>query len=129
MADRTPDRPIHSPDPSGDDAPRWATAAPGADPAPTPPGPAAPRPPRRRPRRRLPAEILTDGEVRALMAACDPDTVIGLRHRALLAVLYRAGLRIAEVPITYHFTNSSLRREIVTEALRTCGRLWRDGGP
>jgi len=38
--------------------------------------------------------------------------------------LYRAGLRIAEVPITYRFTNSSLRSRIVVEALRTCGRLW-----
>jgi site-specific recombinase XerD len=55
----------------------------------------SPRRLRQRPRRRLPAEVLTDKEVRALLAACD-DTVIGLRHRALLAVLYRAGLRISE---------------------------------
>jgi len=45
-------------------------------------------------------------------------------HVEALAHLYRAGLRIAEVPISYRFTNSSLRREIVVEALRTCGRLW-----
>jgi dolichol-phosphate mannosyltransferase len=46
-------------------------------------------------------------------------------HIEALAYVYRAGLAIAEVPITYRFTNSSLRREIVLEALRTCGRLWR----
>jgi dolichol-phosphate mannosyltransferase len=45
-------------------------------------------------------------------------------HIEALAVVYRAGLRIAEVPIAYRFSNSSLRREIVVEALRTCGRLW-----
>lgn len=45
-------------------------------------------------------------------------------HIEALAHVYRAGLAIAEVPITYRFTNSSLRREIVVEALRTCGRLW-----
>ena len=38
--------------------------------------------------------------------------------------VYRARLPIAEVPIRYRFTNSSLRREVVVEALRTCGRLW-----
>jgi integrase len=78
----------------------WSTASRDADPA---SGyldarpPAVPsRAPRKRPRRRLPAEVLTDAEVRALIAACDADTAIGLRHRALLAVLYRAGLRISE---------------------------------
>ena len=45
-------------------------------------------------------------------------------HIESLTYVYRAGLRIAEVPITYRFTNSSLRRQIVVEALRTCGRLW-----
>jgi len=45
-------------------------------------------------------------------------------HIESLACVYRAGLAIAEVPITYRFSNSSLRREIVVEALRTCGRLW-----
>lgn len=45
-------------------------------------------------------------------------------HIESLALIYRAGMRIAEVPIVYRFTNSSLRREIVWEALRTCGRLW-----
>jgi len=46
-------------------------------------------------------------------------------HIESLALVYRAGLAIAEIPIAYRFTNSSLRREIVVEALRTCARLWR----
>jgi hypothetical protein len=45
-------------------------------------------------------------------------------HIEALAHVYRAGMRIVEIPITYRFTNSSLRRDIVVEALRTCGRLW-----
>lgn len=45
-------------------------------------------------------------------------------HIESLTYVYRAGLVIAEVPISYRFTNSSLRRQIVVEALRTCGRLW-----
>jgi dolichol-phosphate mannosyltransferase len=45
-------------------------------------------------------------------------------HIEALAHVYRAGMRIEEIPITYRFTNSSLRRDIVVEALRTCGRLW-----
>ncbi len=45
-------------------------------------------------------------------------------HIESLTHVYRAGHSIAEVPITYRFTNSSLRRQIVIEALRTCGRLW-----
>jgi site-specific recombinase XerD len=53
------------------------------------------RPRRPKPRTRRPAEVLTDAEVRALMAACG-DGSIGDRHRALLAVMYRAGLRISE---------------------------------
>jgi dolichol-phosphate mannosyltransferase len=45
-------------------------------------------------------------------------------HIESLAVVYRAGLALAEIPIAYRFTNSSLRPEIVAEALRTWGRLW-----
>ncbi|MFN0131463.1 MAG: tyrosine-type recombinase/integrase [Phycisphaerales bacterium] len=50
---------------------------------------------RRKPRRRLPPEVLTDAEVRALMNACG-GSATGLRNRALIALLYRAGLRIRE---------------------------------
>jgi dolichol-phosphate mannosyltransferase len=45
-------------------------------------------------------------------------------HIESLAVVDRSGLPLAEFPITDRFTNSSLRREIVVEALQTCGRLW-----
>lgn len=52
---------------------------------------------RRSPRgRRLPPEVLTDAEVCALLRACSPRAPTGLRNRALLALLYRAGLRIGE---------------------------------
>ncbi len=54
------------------------------------------RPPRRKPRRRFPPEVLTDAEVRALIEACDRTTGVGVRNAALLAVLYRTGLRITE---------------------------------
>jgi integrase/recombinase XerC len=43
-----------------------------------------------------PAEWLTPAEVQALMAACPAETFTGLRNRALLAVLWRSGLRCAE---------------------------------
>jgi dolichol-phosphate mannosyltransferase len=45
-------------------------------------------------------------------------------HLEALALVYRAGLSIAEVPIVYRFSNSSLRWGIVLEALRTWGGLW-----
>ena len=47
-------------------------------------------------------------------------------HLEALAYVYRAGFEIREVGITYQFSNSSLRPEIITEALRTCARLWRE---
>jgi site-specific recombinase XerD len=51
---------------------------------------------RPKPKRRLPPEVLTDDEVRALMAACSPWAPTGLRNRALIAIMYRAGLRVSE---------------------------------
>jgi site-specific recombinase XerD len=59
-------------------------------------------PPRRRRRRpankghRYPAEILTADEVRALITACSNRAPTGIRNRALLVLLYRAGCRISE---------------------------------
>lgn len=49
----------------------------------------------RKPRRRFPPEILTPAEVAALMHACGSQPP-GVRNRALIALLYRSGLRIAE---------------------------------
>jgi len=46
--------------------------------------------------RKLPPELLTADDVRALLAACSTTAPTGLRNRALLAVLYRAGLRLDE---------------------------------
>ncbi|MCC6428631.1 MAG: tyrosine-type recombinase/integrase [Phycisphaerales bacterium] len=58
----------------------------------------APQRPTRRPkpRTRRPPEVLTDAEVRALLDACGRYSASALRHRAMLALLYRAGLRISE---------------------------------
>ncbi len=44
-------------------------------------------------RRRFPAEILSDAEVRQLLDACNCRSSTGVRHRTLIAVLYRGGLR------------------------------------
>ena len=55
----------------------------------------------KRPSRRLPPEVLTDAEVCALMRACSPYAPTGLRNRALIALLYRAGLRINEALSLY----------------------------
>lgn len=46
--------------------------------------------------RKLPPELLTPEEVRALLQACSPNAPTGLRNRALLVTLYRAGLRLDE---------------------------------
>ena len=46
--------------------------------------------------RRLPPEILSDEEVHALLRACSAKAATGIRNRALIAVLYRSGLRISE---------------------------------
>ena len=47
--------------------------------------------------RKRPAQPLTRAEVEALLAACSRRAPTGVRNRALIAVLYRAGLRISEV--------------------------------
>ena len=48
------------------------------------------------PRRRFPPEILTDAEVCRLLDACEDRQPTGVRNRALIAILYRSGLRINE---------------------------------
>src|ERR1700710_2413232 len=56
---------------------------------------------RPKPRRTLPPEVLSPDEVNALMAACKGDCYLAVRNRALIAVLYRSGLRIAEALSLY----------------------------
>ena len=47
-------------------------------------------------KRKLPVEIISDAEVRRLMDACSKRGPTGTRNRALIAFLYRTGLRISE---------------------------------
>jgi integrase/recombinase XerD len=51
---------------------------------------------KRKPTRRFPAEPLTLADVEALRTACSRRAPTGIRNRALLAVLYRSGLRVSE---------------------------------
>ncbi len=46
--------------------------------------------------RTYPAEVLTPEELRALLAQCSATSSYGLRHRALITLLYRTGLRLGE---------------------------------
>jgi len=46
--------------------------------------------------RRRPPEVLTELEVIALLKACSTRAPTGIRNRALIAVLWRSGLRISE---------------------------------
>jgi site-specific recombinase XerD len=46
--------------------------------------------------RKLPPELVTADDVRALLAACSTTAPTGLRNRALVVALYRAGLRLDE---------------------------------
>ena len=46
--------------------------------------------------RKLPPELLTTDDVRALLAACSATAPTGVRNRALVVALYRAGLRLDE---------------------------------
>lgn len=45
---------------------------------------------------KLPAEPLTRDEVHAILKQCSARAPTGIRNRALITVLYRAGLRISE---------------------------------
>jgi site-specific recombinase XerD len=50
-------------------------------------------------RRRYPPEVLVPGEVHALLEACSINPRTDLRNRALITVLYRAGLRCSDAPV------------------------------
>jgi len=61
----------------------------------------------------LPPEVLTEDEVRALIGACSKRGVTGHRNRALLAILWRTGVRISEalelLPHDVDFKNGTVR--------------------
>ncbi len=42
------------------------------------------------------AEVLSEAEMNAIIGACSSASLTGVRNRALLTILYRGGLRIAE---------------------------------
>ncbi|MDQ2897970.1 MAG: tyrosine-type recombinase/integrase, partial [Actinomycetota bacterium] len=46
--------------------------------------------------RRRPPEVLSEAEAIALLKACSTRAPTGVRNRALIAVLWRCGLRISE---------------------------------
>ena len=50
-------------------------------------------------------------------------------HLEAVARIARAGLSIAEVPISYRYTNSSLRLRVLADAVRTYARIWTDDLP
>ncbi|QKK08420.1 MAG: tyrosine-type recombinase/integrase [Planctomycetota bacterium] len=70
--------------------------------------------------RRFPPEVLTDAEVRALMDACGEGIPSCHRNRALIAVLYRGGLRVSEALALY-----PKDLDAATGAVRV---LWGKGG-
>jgi site-specific recombinase XerD len=45
---------------------------------------------------KLPPEPLTQDEIKSLIRACSKRAPTGIRNRALIVVLYRAGLRVSE---------------------------------
>jgi integrase/recombinase XerD len=65
------------------------------------------------PRGDRPPEPLSAVEVQALLAACSPVSLTGMRNRALLVVLWRGGLRCAEAlalrPCDVDFAEGTIR--------------------
>ena len=71
--------------------------------------------------KKYPAEVLTPDEIQAMIRLCDPRWAMGVRNRALLWLLYRSGLRLAEAvgdrdegvmglrPADVNFADHSLR--------------------
>ena len=61
----------------------------------------------------LPPEVLTEVEVRTLIGACSTRGITGHRNRALLAILWRTGVRISEAlelrPHDVDFQNGTVR--------------------
>ena len=61
----------------------------------------------------MPPEVLTEREIRALIGACSTRGITGHRNRALLAILWRTGVRISEAlelrPHDVDFQNGTVR--------------------
>ena len=61
----------------------------------------------------MPPEVLTEREIRALIGACSIRGITGHRNRALLAILWRTGVRISEAlelrPHDVDFKNGTVR--------------------
>jgi integrase/recombinase XerD len=55
------------------------------------------RPPASNKGRRFPPEVLTRDEVRALMKFCNPRVLTGARNQAMIATMYRTGVRVSEL--------------------------------
>jgi site-specific recombinase XerD len=66
----------------------------------------------------FPPEVLTASEVGALMRACNPRTPSGCRNRAMLATLWRGGLRVGELVGRVHRTTGQRFPGISTRDLR-----------
>lgn len=63
--------------------------------------------------RLLPPEVLTEVEIRVLIGACSTRGITGHRNRALLAILWRTGVRLSEAlelrPHDVDFKNGTVR--------------------
>jgi site-specific recombinase XerD len=63
--------------------------------------------------RTFPPEPLMEAEVGALLRGCSLRAPTGIRNRALIAVMYRAGLRVSETlalrPADANLTDGTLR--------------------
>ena len=57
-------------------------------------------------------KTLTEAEVEALLAAPDVDTLLGLRDRTMLELMYASGLRVSEL-VTLRLLNISLQEHVV----------------
>ena len=56
--------------------------------------------------------MLTADEVQALIGACSATSASGIRNRALIALLYRSGLRVSEI-VTLRSADVDLRKHSV----------------
>jgi len=76
--------------------------------------------------RKYPAEPLTPSEVAAIIGGCSRRAPTGIRNRAMLTLLYRSGLRVAELlelrPADVNLDKHSLRLVAGGEASQRAGK-------